>query len=366
MSKYCSENERVKRQYAFRLKAVSGKQDSTVSAALKAISRFETTTNHMAFKKFHIEQARSFRSRLVDEPGHGGRPLSSATIAATLTHIQRFFRWLSQEPGYRSALNANDADYFSPTEQDVRIASARRERAVASLDDIKRVLALMPSGTAIEKRDRALIAFAILSNARDAALASFRLKHVNLAERTVFQDAREVDTKRRKTFTSDFFPVGPEAVAIVADYLHFLKVELGFGQDDPLFPSTLVKQGETRGFEAQGLSRRPWTTTAPIRAVFHKAFVGAGLPYANPHSFRRTLALHMDGLNLTLEEEKAMSQNFGHDHVRTTREYYGALPDHRRRAIMRRLDAPRSNQLWNEEIVAMEALLNRLKAGQTD
>ena len=35
------------------------------------------------------------------------------------------------------------------------------------------------------------------------------LKHVDVTRRTVFQDAREVRTKRAETFTSDFFPVGP-------------------------------------------------------------------------------------------------------------------------------------------------------------
>jgi hypothetical protein len=50
-------------------------------------------------------------------------------------------------------------------------------------------------------------------------LATFRLKHVSMAEQTVSHDAREVRTKGRKTFTSIFFPVGPEPVAIVADYV---------------------------------------------------------------------------------------------------------------------------------------------------
>ena len=42
MPKYCSENERVKRDYAFFLETASGKQDATIDAALRAIDRFET------------------------------------------------------------------------------------------------------------------------------------------------------------------------------------------------------------------------------------------------------------------------------------------------------------------------------------
>jgi integrase len=78
-------------------------------------------------------------------------------------------------------LAANDANYFTPSAQDVRIASARRDKPVATLEDITKVLQAMPSSTPVEKRDRALIAFSILSGARDGALASFRLKHVDMA-----------------------------------------------------------------------------------------------------------------------------------------------------------------------------------------
>ena len=173
MSKYCPENERVKRDYAFYLEAANGKQNATIDAALRAIERFEASTNYKPFRKFHIEQARSFRARLAEETNAKDRPLSAATVTSTLKHLRNFFLWLSREPGFRSALNANDANYFSPSEQDVRIATARREKRVATLDEIKRVLASMPTGTAIEQRDRAIVAFAILTGARDGALASF-------------------------------------------------------------------------------------------------------------------------------------------------------------------------------------------------
>jgi site-specific recombinase XerD len=128
MSKYCSENERVKRDFAFFLEAANGKQSGTIDAALRAIERFESSTNRKPFRKFHVEQARSFRARLVEDVGANGKPLSVATIASTLKHLRNFFLWLSREPGFRAALNANDANYFTPSEQDMRVATARREK----------------------------------------------------------------------------------------------------------------------------------------------------------------------------------------------------------------------------------------------
>lgn len=341
MSKYCSENERVKRNYAFYLEAANGKQSATIDAALRAIERFESSTSRKPFHKFHVEQARSFRARLIEEIGANGKPLSSATIASTLKHLRNFFLWLSREPGFRSAINANDAHYFTPSEQDIRVATARREKPVATLEEIKRVLALMPAVTTIERRNQALVALAILTGARDGALASFRLKHVDLAAETVFHDAREVRTKGRKTFTTVFFPVGQEPVSILASYITMLTGELCFGPDDPLFPATQIGHGADRGFEAQGLSRAMWTTGGPVRNIFRTAFAAAGLRYFMPHSFRDTLARLGEQLCRTPEEWKAWSQNFGHESEATTFVGYGRVPAHRQAEIMRALANPR-------------------------
>lgn len=204
MARYCPENEKIKRAYATYLEAANGKQGASIDAALKAIERFEESTGRRPFRRFHIEQARAFRLKLADATGPKGSPLSAATITSTLRALRSFFLWLSREPGYRRALNPNDASYFTPTDQDRRIASAKREGYVASVDDIVRVVALMPHATPAEKRDRAVIGFALLTAARDGAIATFRLKHVDLAAGTVFQDGREVGTKFRKTFTTHF------------------------------------------------------------------------------------------------------------------------------------------------------------------
>ena len=333
-----------------------------ISAALKAIERFEISTKHKPFKKFNAEQARSFRARLLEAIGPQGSALSAATITSTLKHLQSFFFWLSREPGYNKVINANHARMFTPSDQDRRIAGARRTRPTPTLEDINTAMAIMPAGTHVEIRDRALLAFAIVSGARDGAIASFRLKHVDLDAQTVFQDGRIVKTKGRKTFTSTYFPVGAEPVEILTAYIRMLKDELAFGPDDPLFPSTLMGWDANRDFKPQGLTRNPWANADPIRRIFRAAFEAAGLPAFNPHSFRRTLALHMDTLDLSREEEKAYSQNFGHESIWTTRESYGTLPEHRQAAIMRRLAGPRAATEPDEEIASMQASLDRLKA----
>jgi integrase/recombinase XerD len=119
--------------------------------------------------------------------------------------LKGFFQWLAGQPGYRSRIQYSDAEYFNLSDKESRIAAARREKPVPTIEQIKHVIATMPSVTDIERRDRALLAFALLTGARDSAIASLKLKHVDPVAGSVFQDARTVKTKNSKTFTTFFF-----------------------------------------------------------------------------------------------------------------------------------------------------------------
>src|SRR5271168_2518102 len=144
-----------------------------------------------------------------------GEKLSKATLYATLTQLKRFFQWLASEPGYRSRLQYSDAEYSNLSDKDTRIATAQREQRTPTLEQIKHVLHRMPANTDVERRNCALIAFTLLTGARDQAIASMKLKHVDLIAGCVHQDARVVKTKFSKTFDTFFFPVGEEVRWIV-------------------------------------------------------------------------------------------------------------------------------------------------------
>jgi integrase len=112
------------------------------------------------------------------------------------------------------------------------------------MEQIKHVISTMPTDTEIERRNRTLVAFTLLTGARDSAIASMKLKHVDLIAGCVNQDAREVKTKFSKTFNTFFFPVGEEVRGIVAEWVSYLRDEKLWGNDDPLFPSTHVAMGQ--------------------------------------------------------------------------------------------------------------------------
>ena len=248
--------------------------------------------------------------------------------------MKAFFKWLADQSGYKSRIAHSDCEYFNPNANDARIATARRERPVPSLEQVQHVIATAPHGTAIEKRDRALIAFTLLTGMRDAAIASLPIRLVDLERRRVFQDARIVKAKSAKTMTTWFFPVGDEIEPIVRDWIGFLRTELLFADTDPLFPKTEVRRGSSGGFEAIGLTREFWTNASTIRRIFRERFEAAGLSYFHPLSFRKTLAQLAYRLKLDLESAKAWSQNLGHEKPITTWTSYGKVDDTRTAEIM--------------------------------
>jgi integrase len=333
-------NERIKRAYLTYLAEAKGFSEASLDGVVKALSRFETYTKFRDFKVFHIEQAKGFKAHLADQTSARTKDqLSKATLYATLSALRRFFIWLAGQPGYKSRISYSDAEYFNLSAKETRIAKAHREARVPTLEQIRHVIQSMPATTDIERRDRALVAFTILTGARDGAIASIKLKHLDIEQGRLDQDARQVNTKFSKSFTTWFFPVGDDIRRVVVEWVDYLRREKLWGLDDPLFPATKIVVGETRQFETSGLDRKHWSSAGPIRKIFKDAFARAGLAYFNPHSFRKTLALLGGRICKSPEEYKAWSQNLGHEHVLTTFSSYGDVAGHRQAEIIRALGA---------------------------
>ena len=361
MRKHSPKNERIKHHYFRYLKEAKRHSEPTVDAAAKALNRFEEYTGFRDFKAFRTEQAIAFKKHLTEQKSEqSGERLSKATIYATLTQLKRFFQWLSMQPGFKSRFQYTDAEYFNLSDKDTRVATARRGQKAPTLEQIKHVLNTMPARTEIEVRNRTLIAFALLTGARDSAIASMKLKHVDSVVGCVHQDARDVKTKFSKTFTTYFFPVGEDIRRIVGEWIRFLRDDKMWGNDDPLFPSTRIAPGADRKFGVMGLDRAHWSSASPIRTIFREAFIRAGVPYFNPHTFRNTLVrLGQDVCN-SPEEFKAWSQNLGHEQVLTTFLSYGEVAGERQGEIIRGLAVPRQSRQSDATEIA-EAVYQRLR-----
>ncbi len=335
MRKVNEENERIKRKYLQYSKSAQRKDEATIDKDERAILHFESSTNYAPFKKFRIEQAIRYRDKLDTEKNKKtGKPLAKATIAKRLASIKAFIFWLADQPGYKSRIRYSDADYFNMDAKGQRVAHAVRERPYPSLEMVRHTFNLMPTTTDIERRNAAIFAFLMVSGARDGAAASLRLKHINLVDGYVFQDARQVRTKNSKTFTTYFMPVDPIYTECFCTWVQYLQSELLFGPDDPLFPPPEmgVEDGQ---FTVVGLKRETYQNANALRTVVKQAFENAGLPTFAPHSFRKTLTKWADTHYPTREAFKAFSQNIGHESVVTTVSAYCSVSTERQGELIK-------------------------------
>ncbi len=351
-------NDRIKRDYLLYLTEAKQRAKSTAEQARSAIDRYEGYTGFKDFSTFNSDQAMGFKKHLVRARSkQSGQPISLSTIDHTLHVLREFFGWLCQRQGFRRIPPA-DIAYLSVSNKERREANAPRPKTQPTLEQIRATLKAMPVKTDMGKRDRALLAFTAATGIRDAALISLKLKHVFPAQRRVFQDPREVRTKFSKTIEVFFFPVGEDIIQIVLDWVKHLREDLLFGDNDPLFPKTAVGQNSFNGFQVAGLAKQHWANAAPVRDIFKRAFLGAGLAYYRPHSFRDMLVQLAYQLNLGPEYFKAWSQNLGHDGILTTFSSYGQVSSERQADLIR--DA--ANDKTSDKLALDDNVMEQLAA----
>jgi site-specific recombinase XerD len=348
-SAFAEKDARAKYEYFQMQRHVNGKSDNTISGEERMLAKFEKFAKLKSFTRFNRNVAIAFKEYLFEQE------LSHSTILRHMEVCKTFFSWLQSQPGYKRALKADDAQYFSLTEKEKRAATSIPPCKFPTLRDVLLAVRTMPSSTAIEKRNRAMIALVGITGIRISALISLQLKHLDIDERLVTQDPREVDTKASKLIQTYFVPVSDELEAIVIEWVNYLRDECGFSGPDPLFPKTAQKQGDLFEFEVDGLTREFWATAESARDVFAEAFSNAGLDIYPPHTFRKMLVSEMYRKELSIAEFKALSQNLGHSSAQTTLTSYGTLSQLEQKELVRGSVKAESveEKLSKEELLAL-------------
>lgn len=348
-SVFAEKDARAKYEYFQMQRHVNGKSDNTISGEERMLAKFEKFAKLKSFICFNRNVAIAYKEYLFEQE------LSLSTILRHMEVCRTFFLWLQSQPGYKRALKVDDAQYFSLTEKEKRRANSNPPRKFPSLSDVLLAVRNMPSGTAIEKRGRAMVALVAITGIRISALISLRLKHVDIEERLVSQDPREVNTKASKLIQTYFVPVSDELETIVVEWVNYLRDECGFTDNDPLFPKASLKQGDLFEFEVDGLTREFWVTTTKAREIFANSFLNAGLDVYSPHTFRNMLVSEMYKRGLSIVEFKAFSQNLGHSSAQTTLTSYGSLSQLEQKVLVRgAVEARRREKdLSKDELLAL-------------
>jgi len=315
------ENIAVCFEYQTYLKQVEGFSDKTVVSILRHIALFDVFTNHQNYTAIRRDMVIGFKKFLEGKlSAKDNEQRSASTIVHTLINLRKFFHWLENKSGVKS-VEPDIGDYFSPSREMNTLASAGTDgRFVPSLEQVRSLILTMPDKDFIQRRNRALLAFLLLSGVRISALLSLKIQHIDIENRTVFQDARVVQTKNSKTMRAAWFPAGEDIESIFIEWISEYRKNSA-KEDSPLFPKgpDPIRLTYDRNYDI------PLIDQGTIRKIIRHICSLADIPYFNPHAVRKTLALLGNEVCRTAKQRKAWSQNLGHEHIATTDNYYAKL-----------------------------------------
>lgn len=338
-----------------------------VDAALRHIWQLNRHLEGVDFRKVTRQSIADFKGILIEGSAElNGGALSPSTIVHILGNLTAFFEWLSRQQGYRS-IRSDLYSFFTAPRDLKEKANAAAPKFVPTMEQLRQVIPAMPADTTAQRRDRAMISALLLSGGWEGALISLRIKHIDITNKQVFQDAREVKTKFSKTNVVDCFPVGEDMEEMLIDWVKKLQ-SCGAGDDDPLFPTAPFRPW----FGFNKVEFNFLKTAALVRKVIKTATAVAGVPYFKPHAIRSVVARLFDDWACSLKEWRAFSQNLSHEHVGTTFKFYANLEDDAKRKIFAQIRERQKNPIdreiaerfHNANPELQSAVLTILKIGQ--
>lgn len=320
-------NEVIKRQFFLYQKEVKGFSRDSVDAYERAILLWQECTENKDFASFGKQQTRAFKDWIKSRTNRKEEALSLTYVYNVLRRLKGFFEWLSMQPHYKSKINQVVIEHLSLSKKETRIAIQPNKREIPSMEEVIKVIENIKIGNDVDRRDRALICFTLLTGARISAIYSMPMMAFDEDTLTVDQNPKfGVKTKFSKHITTTFFPIEySQAVSYFLDWYKYLKQVKGFIGKDPIFPMSKIENGQQNiSYHSTGeVEPIFWQSSSSARKIFQKRFVDAEVPYYHPHTFRHLVVKEFAKTRLTEEEKKAISQNLGHENTGTTFGSYG-------------------------------------------
>lgn len=370
MTKISYQNEQIKREYFEHLRGAEGFAESSVRTFAEAIAQWQLFSGGDDFSNFNKTKALAFREWLVKRATKTkSGQLTLVTQGNYLRRIKKFFTWLSGHQSFRTKILKNDIEFLRLSKKDALIARSGTTKAMPSFEDARKIIEGIDVKNEIDRRDRALICFSLITGCRISAIVSLKMKCFDKNKKLIDQNPGDgVKTKNSKKILTTFFPIGwndPEKYFI--EWFEYLEKK-GFQSNDPIFPSTLGNFNSVQSrYSKELIGNSFWEGTSGARKIFEKRCHNAGLPYFHPHSFRHLVVSVMSKTRLTEEEKRAISLNLGHANVSTTfgAYGYGSMSDVDAVNIVQRLKAFQEDEkngliITDEEKRVLVRLMNKI------
>ena len=317
----------MNRQFFIYLKEVKGFSQDSIDAYEQAILLWQECTENKDFTTFGKQATTSFKTWLRSRTNKEGEVLSLTYIYNIFRRLKGFFLWLAMQPHYKSKIDQTIIEHLSLSKKETRIAIEPNKRDIPSMEEVIKVIERIQPANDVDRRDRAMICFTLLTGARISAIYSMPMMAFDETTLTVDQNPKfGVKTKFSKRIVTTFFPIAyTKALEHFLAWYHYLKNEKHFCGTDPIFPMARIEHGvqNISYYNTGEVEPIFWKDSSAARRVFQKRFLDAEVSYYHPHTFRHLVVKEFARTKLTEEEKKAISQNLGHENTGTTFGSYG-------------------------------------------
>lgn len=356
-------NAKIKQSYIIYLREAIGLSIKTVHIKERIIAEFERFIKGRDFAIFNNAIAKRYKEYLNNYE-RSGKHLTKKTVLNKLTTIRDFYKWLIDQTGYKRRIHKSHIDFLKldlGTMNSIR--TSQQYQKIPDLEYVTKLANSIEINNDVDLRDKALLAFALLSGLRADSMTSVKIEDFDVEKLTVtLNPLKGSKTKFSKAFVVRLLVFDEKLLTPIIKWYSYLIKSKKYGPLDPLFPMTDMKNlPGTNTLSSFNVKPEFWKLPGSINKIFKDRSEKAGLPYYQPHLFRglhSTLAL---GMARGTRELIAISRNLGHDSIKTTIGFYDYMDINTQLMILSKIDFNKRNiESTEDEISEMKEMMKEM------
>ena len=345
-------NALVKVEYIKFMREVDGLSAQTIRQFENAIAFFDSVVGGAEYGKLSKAEIIRYKTALRNKK-RDGKPISVSTVDNNLMRVFNFFRWLSQQPGYRRNLPPDKVHYLKPSRKERQTQRYSGRVVEASFSTVVELFNSITGHNQIDLRDRAAIAFLLSTGIRVDAFISLPISVID--EETLLFDQAPGDgvrTKFGKLLLGKVHNFNEHMTSAIKEWLTVYR-GLGAAENAPFFPQGKTKTEELAYSIQEEVSFQPYQATGGMREMLKRRCAKAGIKNIAPHDFRHIFMIEIFKRVEKMEDLKVISQSIGHESLSTTFSSYGNYSPNILKDRLQHIDLSLKKKLEKERLGAM-------------
>ena len=297
---------------------------------------------------FNAEFAKKYKEYIIEKD-------SISTVTQKCYQLTRFYQYLYSNPEKYENI-CKGLKVLKPNRKETIFRTSQKQSSESekfAMSDFERLVDF-PENNVIDKRDKALLCFLLLSAGRIDAIRTAPICSFNTKNYDFIQNPQlGMKTKFSKYIDSTLFRFKQEYIDIIVNWVNLLVKDYKFGKSAPLFPKITVDYKDTSKYI---VTKEFYKNQGSISSILRKRFKNIGQKGYSAHKFRHLALDTALGLVKNGKQFKAVTQNVGHESVTTVMKSYANMKPQEYKKIVKDLVPDDSEERLIKDVSTEELL----------